>query len=116
MTVRMRHTRSHSANRRSHHSLSAPAVSIDSEGVPHIRHRASTITGMYRGHRALNATKRAERTKRRHARLGLEEAPIQKEETVEHISDRHQHDHAEHTHAHHSEQVTKKHKTGKEEK
>lgn len=50
MTVRMRHTKSHTANRRAHHALSKPTVSVDSKtGSIHLRHRASPITGAYKG-------------------------------------------------------------------
>lgn len=53
MVVRMRHTRAHTANRRSHHKLSAPAVSVDSKtGTVHLRHRAS-IDGMYKGRQVI---------------------------------------------------------------
>lgn len=48
MVVRMRHTRAHTANRRSHHALKGLALSVDSSGTAHIRHRAS-IDGMYKG-------------------------------------------------------------------
>lgn len=48
MVVRMRHTRAHTANRRSHHALKSPALSTDKSGTPHIRHRA-TIDGSYKG-------------------------------------------------------------------
>jgi ribosomal protein L32 len=44
----MRHTRAHTANRRSHHALKAPALSLDKNGTPHLRHRAS-IDGVYKG-------------------------------------------------------------------
>jgi len=52
MVVRMRHTRAHTANRRSHHALKAPALSIDKEGTTHLRHRA-TVDGMYKGRSVL---------------------------------------------------------------
>jgi len=55
MVVRMRHTRSHSANRRSHHALKGKAITIDKEtGAPHLRHRVSRATGKYRGKQVLN--------------------------------------------------------------
>ena len=44
----MRHTRAHTANRRSHHALKAPALSTDKSGTVHLRHRAS-IDSMYKG-------------------------------------------------------------------
>ena len=48
MVVRMRHTRAHTANRRSHHALKNPALSVDQSGTPHLRHRA-TKDGLYKG-------------------------------------------------------------------
>jgi ribosomal protein L32 len=54
MSVRMRHTREHSRNRRSHHALSEPAVSIDAKDGAHLRHRVSPITGKYKGEQVLN--------------------------------------------------------------
>ncbi len=50
MVVRMRHTRSQRGNVRSHHKLTSPAVTLDKDTkVPHLRHRASLVTGTYRG-------------------------------------------------------------------
>ncbi len=59
MVNRMRSNRSHTGNRRSHHALKNIAVSKDAKsGAVHLRHRASAVTGMYRGHQVLNVAKR----------------------------------------------------------
>ncbi len=52
MVVRMRHTRAHTANRRSHHALKAPALTTDTTGTVHLRHRAS-IDGVYKGRQVI---------------------------------------------------------------
>lgn len=50
----MRHTRSHTNNRRSHHALSANAVVADKEsGALRLPHRLDETTGMYRGKQVL---------------------------------------------------------------
>ena len=54
MTVRMRHTRSHTQNRRSHHALENPALSKDEAGNPHLRHRLSEASGTYRGRKVVD--------------------------------------------------------------
>ena len=60
MVIRMRHTRSHTGNRRSHHALQKNTIVTDSEtNTPHLRHRASLKTGMYRGRQVLDVTKKA---------------------------------------------------------
>jgi len=60
MSVRMRHTRSHTKNRRSHHALKEPRLSACSEcGVQHIRHRACTACGNYRSRAVIDVTKKA---------------------------------------------------------
>lgn len=58
MTVRMRHTKGHRNNRRSHHALEKPAVSLDESKVPHLRHRASPTTGKYRGLQVVSLVKK----------------------------------------------------------
>lgn len=58
MTVRMRHTRAHTANRRSHHALSEPAVSNDSQDGAHLRHRVSPVTGKYKGAQVIDLSKK----------------------------------------------------------
>ena len=58
MTVRMRHTRAHTKNRRSHHALSAPAVSMEAKDGAHLRHRVSPITGKYKGEQYLDLSKK----------------------------------------------------------
>ncbi|KKU55109.1 MAG: hypothetical protein UX77_C0017G0007 [Parcubacteria group bacterium GW2011_GWA1_47_11] len=68
MTVRMRHTRSHTKNRRSHHALAKPALSKDELGNFHLRHRLSKVSGVYRGRKIIDLTlklkKRAEKIKK----------------------------------------------------
>jgi ribosomal protein L32 len=58
MTVRMRHTRAHTKNRRSHHALSKPTIANDGDGK-HLSHRASPITGKYKGSVVLDVTKKS---------------------------------------------------------
>ncbi len=50
MSVRMRHTRGHTGNRRSHHALSGVKAVKDAEsGALRLPHRLDETTGMYRG-------------------------------------------------------------------
>ena len=66
MVVRMRSTKSHRNNRRSHDSLSSPAVTMDKNtNVAHMRHRASLVTGQYRGRTVIDvAAKIAKKAKK----------------------------------------------------
>jgi ribosomal protein L32 len=62
MVVRMRHTRSHTKNRRSHHKVKDQAIITDKEtGVPHLRHRVCEETGMYRGKKVIDTTAKLEK-------------------------------------------------------
>ena len=65
MVVRMRHTRSHTANRRSHHALAKPAISKDEAGNVHLRHRLSSITGSYRGRKVVDLTAKLDKRARK---------------------------------------------------
>ncbi|PIQ66278.1 MAG: 50S ribosomal protein L32 [Candidatus Zambryskibacteria bacterium CG11_big_fil_rev_8_21_14_0_20_42_18] len=65
MTVRMRHTRSHTKNRRSHHKLAKPALSKDSSGNVHLRHRLSKITGTYRGRKVVDLSAKIEKLEKK---------------------------------------------------
>ena len=50
MSIRMRHTRGHTGNRRSHHALKATNIVKDKEsGNLRLPHRVDEVTGMYRG-------------------------------------------------------------------
>ena len=50
MSVRMRHTKSHTKNRRSHHALVGTNVLVDKEsGKLRLPHRLDESTGKYRG-------------------------------------------------------------------
>lgn len=66
MVVRMRHTKSQRNRTRSHHRLDKPAVTLDkSSNVPHLRHRASLVTGQYRGRTVIDVqAKLAKKAKR----------------------------------------------------
>lgn len=66
MVVRMRANKSHTANRRSHHALFGPRLTVDKEsGVTHLRHRVSLETGKYRGKQILDVhTKLDKKTKK----------------------------------------------------
>lgn len=62
MVVRMRSTKSHTANRRSHHALEAVTHSkCDHCGAPQKRHSVCSACGYYRGRLVLDVVKTAEK-------------------------------------------------------
>ncbi|OIO31046.1 50S ribosomal protein L32 [Candidatus Nomurabacteria bacterium CG1_02_43_90] len=58
MVIRMRHTRAHTANRRSHHALEEIRLSkcVKCEAL-HMRHQACKNCGTYRGKTVLSLVK-----------------------------------------------------------
>lgn len=54
MTVRMRHTSSHTKNRRSHHALKNRVIVKNDDGTSRLPHRIDEATGMYRGHQIVS--------------------------------------------------------------
>lgn len=67
----MRHTRSHTRNRRSHHALTAASIVTDKEsGNLRLPHRLDESTGMYRGKQIVSKkeVKKEEKKKREKAR------------------------------------------------
>ena len=68
MVVRMRHTRAQRGNTRSHHRLESPAVTLDKNtNVPHLRHRASLQTGLYRGRMVIDVQAKIDRKAKKSA-------------------------------------------------
>ncbi len=63
MSIRMRHTRGHTNNRRSHHALVEANIVKDKEsGNLRLPHRIDEVTGMYRGKQIFTPKVKAERT------------------------------------------------------
>ncbi len=62
MVIRMRHTRAHTGNRRSHHALTSSAFSICAHcKASKIPHTVCSSCGYYRGRKVLDIVKGAER-------------------------------------------------------
>ncbi len=70
MVIRMRHTRSHTANRRSHHALKAPNLAVCKNcGVQHRPHHMCLSCGFYKGRVVLDlAAKKKDRESRLNAK------------------------------------------------
>lgn len=90
MSIRMRHTRGHTGNRRSHHALKGAVVVTDKEsGNARLPHRLDETTGMYRGRQIAPA--RAVRA--------VKEKRVKGDSTVPAVEHVHEHAHAEHANA-----------------
>ncbi|MBI5005213.1 MAG: 50S ribosomal protein L32 [Candidatus Lloydbacteria bacterium] len=71
MSVRMRHTRAHTKNRRAHHALETPRLSACPKcGTAQLRHHMCDNCGHYRGRQVIDmAAKTAMRAKRQQEKL-----------------------------------------------
>jgi large subunit ribosomal protein L32 len=66
MVVRMRHTKSHTKNRRSHHALaSTNFASCTNCKAPKMRHTVCKACGFYRGSKVLDLIKQAEKKQKK---------------------------------------------------
>lgn len=81
MSVRMRHTHEHTANRRSHHALKEPRLSTcDKCGAKHVRHTMCNECGVYKGREVVDVAqaqaKKAERIARKQREMGAETGAV----------------------------------------
>ena len=77
MVVRMRHTRSHTGNRRSHHALAAQVLVTCECGEKRLSHRVCPHCGRYRGRVVVDfAAKAMARAQKRSAKLQKEGRPV----------------------------------------
>lgn len=79
MVVRMRATRSHTANRRSHHALKGTRLTMSKEGTVHPRHRVLLDGSQYRGRSVMDVgAKRLARAQKANKQREREEGPAEK--------------------------------------
>ena len=97
MTVRMRHTRAHTANRRSHHALKEPALTRCPDcGAFQLRHMVCMACGRYRGKMVINM---AEKVAKRQKRIAEKKRSLGQEKTKK-DDDKFGHRHHGHEHEH----------------
>lgn len=66
MVIRMRHTRSHTKNRRSHHALKAPVLSVCSNcNASHRPHHMCLECGFYNGRQVMDLAAKKEKREAR---------------------------------------------------
>jgi large subunit ribosomal protein L32 len=66
MVIRMRHTKSHTKNRRSHHALKSTSFSkCENCGALKGRHSVCPSCGFYRGKKVLDLVKKAEKKQKK---------------------------------------------------
>lgn len=68
MSVRMRHTRATTGDRRSHHALTGARVSKCAKcGAAHLRHRACLTCGTYKGREVINVLAKQDKKDKKRA-------------------------------------------------
>lgn len=78
MSVRMRHTSSHTKNRRSHHALKAANLVKDEEsGTLRLPHRVNEATGLYRGKQVIAPAILERRKERAEAAAKRQASPME---------------------------------------
>lgn len=86
MSVRMRSTRAHTANRRGHHKLDSTRKSkCEKCGVLAVRHQACVNCGSYRGREVIDVTAEI---KKKEEKMKKREAALKKAEKAESKSDK----------------------------
>ncbi len=89
MSIRMRHTKGHSRNRRSHHALVGLSIVTDKEsGNLRLPHRLDETTGTYRGRQIVTIKIKGEKSNK-----------VKGPDTEKLAEPAHLHDHATHDHA-----------------
>lgn len=80
----MRHTKGHTANRRSHHALTEARYSVCKQcGASHLRHHMCPSCGTYKGRAVIDVkAKEARQLARRQAKLKTMGAPTSKAESA----------------------------------
>ena len=76
MVVRMRHTRSHTANRRSHHALKGQRFSKCVKcGAQHLRHRVCLNCGSYKGREVIDVMAKTNKKLAKTAKTNAPKSP-----------------------------------------
>ncbi len=80
----MRHTRSHTANRRSHHALKAPALAVCKHcGATHRPHHMCLECGFYNGRQVMDLTAKKEARQARQQAKRAAQNSAQSDQTPE---------------------------------